>query len=181
MADLPAFVDFMRNNEKIWSTVMETMQRVMPGLADIRTAFTEDRRVSLRFVEDGVGRPWTADEVSDGTIQTLAMLAALFDPRTRFVTFEEPENSVHPWILRNFIEACRAADKQVLITTHSPTLINRLEPSEVVVVARDRGETSARPLLDLDPDAERVWSEGHALLFEILDTGSVPQAVPGAG
>jgi predicted ATPase len=180
-ANLPAFIAQLRKDPRVWSAVLETMRRVVPGLINIDTDFTPDRRLTLRFHERNVGRPWASEDVSDGTIQTLALLAALHDPRTGFVLIEEPENAVHPWIVRNFVDACRSiVGKQIVLTTHSPALINTLKPEEVLVASRSSGETHIDRLLDLDPDAQRLWEEGTARVFEILDTGWLPQAVPGS-
>ena len=66
----------------------------------------------------------------------------LVDPRGRLVIVEEPENAVHPWILRQFVDACRSAkDKQTILTTHSPALISYVRPDEIVVVWRSKGRT----------------------------------------
>ena len=179
-ANLPAFVAQLRKNPAVWSAILETMRRVVPGLDDIDTDFTPDRRLALRFHESNVGRPWASEDVSDGTIQTLALLAALYDPRTGFVLIEEPENAVHPWIVRNFVEACRSAGgKQIVLTTHSPALINTLVPGEVLVASRSHGETNITPLVDLDPGAQSLWADGVARVFDILDTGWLSEAVPG--
>jgi predicted ATPase len=97
------------------------------------------------------------------------------------VLIEEPENAVHPWIVRNFVEACRATEgKQIVLTTHSPALINTLAPGEVLVASRSHGQTEITPLVDLDPGAQRLWADGVARVFDILDTGWLPEAVPGA-
>ncbi len=179
-ANLPAFVAQLRKSSEVWSAVLATMRRVVPGLENIDTDFTPDRRLTLRFHEHNVGRPWASEDVSDGTIQTLALLAALHDPRTNFLLIEEPENAVHPWIVRNFIEACRSVKgKQIVLTTHSPALINTLEPGEVLIAWRAGGETHLDRLVDLDPEAQGLWEQGTAKVFEILDTGWLPQAVPG--
>jgi predicted ATPase len=178
--NLPAFVAQLRRTPGVWAQILETMRRVVPGLRDIDTAFTPDRRLTLRFYEDNVGRPWASEDVSDGTIQTLALLAALHDPRTTFVLIEEPENAVHPWIIRNFVEACRQIhDKQIVLTTHSPVLMNTLAPEEVLVAFREAGETRLESLTNLDPEARGLWEQGTAKVFEILDTGWLPEAVPG--
>jgi predicted ATPase len=178
--NLPAFVAYLRKNGSVWAQILDTMRRVVPGLDDIDTAFTPDRRLALQFHEANVGRPWASEDVSDGTVQMLALLAALHDPRTGFVLIEEPENSVHPWIIRNFVAACRAVkDKQIVLTTHSPALINTLSPEEVLVATRSGGETTITPLVTLDPDSPELWRQGRSRVFEMLDSGWLPEAVPG--
>jgi predicted ATPase len=87
---------------------------------------------------------------------------------------------VHPWIIRNFASACRRVRaKQVLVTTHSPVLLDNVTPEEVEVAWRHDGRSLVAPMLELDPNAGELWSEGRNTVFELLDGGSLPQAVPG--
>lgn len=180
-ANLPALAEHIsRRYPDSWQRVIRSMQRIVPGLENIRTNFTHDRRLTLEFVEAGVGRPWTSEDVSDGTIQSLAMFTALFDPRSSMALVEEPENAVHPWIVRSFVDACReAASKQIMVTTHSPVLINYLKPDDVFVVSRANGRTEVTPLVQLDPDAGPGWEAGDLSIFDLLDSGLVQEAVPG--
>lgn len=179
--NLPAVVRHMQVYDKeAWERVFQSMQRIVPGLTSIGTDFSTDRRLTLFFQEEGVGRPWNSEEISDGTIQSLAMFAALFDSRSPFTVIEEPENSVHPWILRVFVDACRETPKQVLITTHSPAVINYLSPEEIAVAWREGGRTHLAGLTDLDPTASLLWETGESSIFEIIDSGWLPQTVPEA-
>lgn len=107
------------------------------------------------------------------------MFAAIFDPRSPLVMIEEPENSVHPWIIRTFIDACRSIEgKQLMVTTHSPVLISYVTPNDVALAWRRYGRTQIRRLLEIDPDAQRLWEGGELKLFEILDSGYVREAIP---
>jgi predicted ATPase len=179
--NLPALVRHMQGHDQgAWQRVFQSMQRIVPTLTNIGTDFSADRRLTLFFQEEGVGRPWNSEEISDGTIQSLAMFAALFDSRSPLTVIEEPENSVHPWILRVFVDACREAEKQVVITTHSPAVINYLRPEEVTVVWREGGRTHVAALTDLDPAAELMWESGQSTIFDIIDSGWLPQTVPEA-
>lgn len=180
--NLPALVDYFRRRSKqSWRNVFDAMQQIVPHLVDISTDFSIDRRLVLQFKEQGVGRAWNANEISDGTIQSLALFCALFDPRTNLAFIEEPENSVHPWIVRVFADACRTASKQgkqIFVTTHSPALLQQAKPSEVKLMWRSEGKSSIAPLLDLDPEAEALWERGDVDVFELLDSGAVREALP---
>jgi len=178
--NLPAVVRYIqRNHEDAWNATLDAMRKIVPELEDIETDFTHDRRLALQFVESGAGRPWASAEVSDGTIQSLALFIALFDPRIPLVLIEEPENSVHPWIVRTFVDACRTApNKRVLVTTHSPALISYLRPDELTVVWRREGRTEVRPLHELDPQALSLWESGQVNTFDLVDQGFVRQTVP---
>lgn len=179
--NLPVVLDHLKKSfPDEYAGVLETARRVMPTLEDIETGWTHRRAMTLFLKERGIRRPWTSEDISDGTIQTLALLVATFDPRTSLVVIEEPENSVHPWALRNLVEAFRRAsqDKQILLTTHSPILIDQLKPEEVWVVQKPGTETRIDPLVSLAPSLRETWGQGKFTLSEYLDSGAVPEAVP---
>jgi predicted ATPase len=179
--NLPALVEYLKTNHKSsWGRVITSMQSVVPELVDIRTEFTPDRRLALQFVERGVRRPWSAEDISDGTIHALGMYMAIFDPRASLILFEEPENSLHSWIIRNFIDACHVvSDRQIILTTHSAVLLSYLSPAEVSLVWKSNGQTQIEPLSLIDPSIAEMWGDGSLTIFEVLDSGLLPQAVPG--
>jgi predicted ATPase len=155
----------------------------MPSLESIETDFTHTKTLGLFLKEAGVKKPWTSEEISDGTIQAIALLAATFDTRIPLLVIEEPENSVHPWAIRNFVQAFREASKQkqIFLTTHSPVLLDQIRPEELWVVQRPELETKITPVLELDPSLKDAWGQGKFTLSEYLDSGALPEAVPAAG
>ncbi|MCA1643156.1 MAG: AAA family ATPase [Acidobacteria bacterium] len=179
--NLPAVVDLMQKKHKSeWKSVMEVMRNILPSLRTIDIDYTSSRTLGLYFNEEGIGRPWSVAEVSDGTIQTLALLVALFSPNSSVLVIEEPENSIHPWIIRHVLEACRDASthKQIFITTHSPIVINAVKPEEVWVLWRCDGESHITNLLQLDPEFMNMWAQGEIPTFEYIDSGALPAAIP---
>ena len=157
------------------------MQDILQGLNQISLQYLHTKTLGLFFEEEGFGRSWNVDEVSDGTIQALAILVAAADPRTSLLLIEEPENSVHPWIIRKLVERLKEVSKtaNVVVTSQSPVLVDSLSPREVWIVARQNGETQIRQLTDLDPSIEEQWEAGKYRLSDFLDSGLVPQVVPG--
>ena len=155
----------------------------MPTLEAIETDWTHTRSLALFLKERGIRRHWASQEISVGTLQTIALLVAALSPGIPLVVIEEPENSIHPWALRNLVEAFRAASekRQIILTTHSPILIDQLKPEEIWVVRKPGTETKIDPLLSLDPSLKESWGQGKFTLSEYLDSGAVPEAVPAAG
>lgn len=179
--NLPAVVDWLqRKRPKEWRSVLQSMRDIVSEIEDISVGYLHTRALGLYFHETGVGRPWTAEEVSDGTIRALSLLVACFDPRNTALIVEEPENSLHPWIIKEVIERLRklSREKLVLVTSHSPVVLNLLAPEEVWVIFKRNGETNIAPLVDLDPQLMSDWSEGKYRLFDYLESGYVPEAVP---
>jgi hypothetical protein len=180
--NLPALVDWLQHKHtREWATVMAGMREVLGGLSDIGVQYLHTRALGLVFSEVGTGRPWNVEEVSDGTVQSLALFVAATDPRNSLLVVEEPENSVHPWIIRALVKRFREISrlKNVIITTHSPVVIDLLEPEEAWILSRVDGETQLRRLTDLDPTVAAQWRDGKFKLSHFLDAGFVPQAVPG--
>jgi predicted ATPase len=84
-----------------------------------------------------------ATNISDGTLRILAFLTALYEINTpRLLCFEEPENGIHPWLLNKVVELLNLVSTegvygqpvQILLTTHSPTFLNLLQPEQVRAV-----------------------------------------------
>jgi len=151
----------------------------MPQLTKIDTTFTQDRRLALRFWEEGLDQPWNANEISDGTVQLLALFMALFDPRSPVLVVEEPENALHPWILRHFVELCREQGaKQIVLTTHSPILIDHVSPADLRLIWHRRGQSHFASIADLNPHVLELWKAGELRTFEIYDTGLVEEYLP---
>jgi predicted ATP-binding protein involved in virulence len=107
------------------------------------------------------------------------MFTALYDRRSPMLVVEEPENSVHPWILRQFIDFCRdAPDKQILLTSHSPVLLNYVDPGIVRLIALSDGKSEVFRLIDMSPELGAAIISGGLSLFDFYDSGVLPQAVP---
>ena len=95
------------------------------------------------FVQREPGLTYQVHQVgaSTGTLRILALMTALFEESSHnLVAIEEPENNLHPAALGDFTGfLVRASGKmQLMVTTHSPILLDFLEdPASVSVVRRD--------------------------------------------
>ncbi len=92
-----------------------------------------------------------ADVESDGTLRVAGLLTALLqEPPLPVIGIEEPELTVHPGALPLIYDYLQEAGtrSQVIVTTHSPLLLDYLDPekSQVFVVQRDGAVTSVHPL-----------------------------------
>jgi len=67
----------------------------------------------------------------------IAFITKLFSDASDIFFLEEPENSIHPRALSELMKLIRAKslDKQFIITTHSPYLLNMIKPEEVYVAS----------------------------------------------
>lgn len=182
--NLPGVIARMRRSQgrlarTNWSALMQAMQEVFTDLDDIRTEVNSAGQLETLFLERGVGRAWRPFEISDGTIEYLALMCLFFDERNPALVVEEPENGLHSWMLRSFLDRVRTdSRRQVLLTTHSPTVLRSSLPGEVLVTWRSDKVTRVAPLTRLDPDSERVYSERGVDVFEQYDSGFLTQSLP---
>lgn len=92
--------------------------------------------------------------LSEGTRRITAIFALLaLSPRPSLIAIEEIENGLDPWTLQLIFRALRqAADEgvQIILTTHSPFLLDHVEPEEVIHVTREVGETRYTPITRYD-------------------------------
>jgi hypothetical protein len=179
--NMPAVLAWLKQHDPMgFHTAIDTLLSVLPTLDDVDVVETERGRLRLELRETGLERPWMADDVSDGTLRLLGLLVAALHPTPNVSVIEEPENGLHPWAIDQFIDACRQASqsKQIILTTHSPILIDRVRPEEIWVVSKSGPETKVDPLVALDPDAQVGWQEGEFTLSHYLRSGIVREAVP---
>ncbi|MBH0780006.1 AAA family ATPase [Nocardia bovistercoris] len=180
--NLPAVADYLRRQQpSSWELIEHAMRAIIPQLESIETTFTNDRQLALQFREQDLPRPWNSNEMSDGTIQMLALFIALFDQRLPMLVVEEPENALHPWILRHFLEMCREQSyKQIVLTTHSPILLDAMSPENIRLLWSTAGQSRMAHVSDLKPSIIEMWKSGDLRTFEIYDSGIIPEYLPGS-
>lgn len=148
--------------EQVFKILRERVPRIERVLADAMP----DGRLLLQIKDAPFDHPVLAKFASDGTLKMLAYLVLLYDPDSPpFVGIEEPENFLHPRLLPELAEECRAASErsQLLVTTHSPFFVNALTAREVRVLYRDEsGYTQAVCAEDV-PGVEEFMNAGALL------------------
>jgi predicted ATPase len=151
-------------------------QRLEAIFAALRRRVPQIERVSaetlptghlLLMVKDAPFREGVqARYASDGTMKLLAYLVLLNDPAPPpLIGIEEPENFLHPKLLRELAEECdqAAAHTQLIVTTHSPFFINALEARQVWAMMRgEDGYTIAKRIADM-PRIRQMLAGGAAL------------------
>lgn len=149
-------VDILHNNRKKFDELEERFTRLIPNIQRITLPRGENKTFLLELVDKYSEHNIPATDVSDGTLRILGFLTALYQKETpSIICFEELENGVHPWLLHKMMELLKTVsteginDKpvQVLITTHSPLLLNYVEPYQVRAVELDgEGKTQVHKL-----------------------------------
>lgn len=100
-------------------------------------------QVLVGIKEKGMSRPMYLSELSDGMLRFLCLATALLNPvPPSLVAIDEPELGLHPGLLPIVAEMIKAASErtQVLVTTHSPDLLDCFDIDDIAVMARDADE-----------------------------------------
>lgn len=154
--------------------IFNVLRRHVPRIERVSAKTMLDGRLLLQIKDAPFDDPVVARFASDGTLKILAYLVLMHDPTPPpFIGVEEPENYLHPNLLPELAEECRAACErtQLLVTTHSPYFINDLRAKEVRVLWRnEEGYTQTSLVADIQGIKEFVeegaglgylWMEGH--------------------
>jgi predicted ATPase len=155
--------------------IFSVLRQRVPRIESVLSETMPDGRLLLQIKDAPFSHPVLARFASDGTLKMLAYLVMLNDPSPPpFIGIEEPENFLHPRLLPELAEECRAAiaQTQLLVTTHSPFFLNGLRPEEVRVLWRDvQGYTKAQRASDLQ-GVQAFVAEG-ALLGQLWMEGQL--------
>ena len=104
------------------------------------TTYGTPPQVLVRVREKGMSRSMELWELSDGMLRFLCLAITLLNPRPSvLVAIDEPELGLHPGLLPIVAEMIKVAAErtQVLVTTHSPDLLNCFDIADVTVMARN--------------------------------------------
>ena len=141
---------FLDQDPDGFNAMVEALQYIVPYTANIRPDIAKDlveTRSLIQLTERfRAGRDFSLPGwvLSGGTLRLLALLAALRHPAGPSVLFiEELENGLDPRAIGFVIDEIRSAvqsgDKQVILTTHSPYLLDKLALEHIVAVERPDG------------------------------------------
>lgn len=188
--NLPNVIQYLKEQhpERL-DQVFSVLRQRIPRLERVDAEPMPDGRLLLQVKDAPFEQPVLSKFASDGTMKMLAYLTVLYDPEPpRFIGIEEPENFLHPRLLPELAEECRAATErsQLLITSHSPFLINAMQADEVRVLYRDeQGFTQAVRAGDIPGINEfmqagatlgHLWMEGHFGVGDPLVNQGAPRA-----
>jgi predicted ATPase len=130
--NLSAFLHKLKPPER--QKLIGRLQKAYPRLEGLHSTSLrsgwKQLEISERFEPGGSGLPSTvkteARHVNDGMLRLIAILSEL-QSRHRFLLFDEIENGVNPELVEFVLDELVNSLKQVMVTTHSPVILNYLE------------------------------------------------------
>jgi predicted ATPase len=135
--------------------VVKLLQKVYPRLADIDVKSLTAGWKKLSIIESFLDESFTVEarHVNDGFLRLLGIVAqCMYDQG--FILFDEIENGVNPELVEFLLDFLVGRNGQVLVTTHSPIVLNYLEDSiatkgVIFVYKRSDGRSRSVRFFDL--------------------------------
>jgi predicted ATPase len=164
-------VQFMeREHPRIFEKILKDIAEKIPGVDKISTERMSDGRLLLKFNDKGFADPFSAQQMSDGTLKVFAYLLLLSDPTPPpFICIEEPENGLYHKLLETLAQQFRyyveggKSKSQIFITTHQPYFVDALKPEEVWILEKGSDGFSAVRRASDNPIVKGLVSEGLPL------------------
>lgn len=179
-------LDYLRSEApERFESIQEMLQQIVPGVRKVgvrRAKVKIDRQRSIEVdgksisyeenqevtgqeivLDMNTGDRIPAHAISEGTMLTLGLLTVLMNPKQpNLVLLDDIEQGLHPKAQRELITVFKQIiqtnpNLQIIFTTHSPYIIDELEPSQVHVLSNSKAGFTHAKRLDEHPDAE--WAK----------------------
>lgn len=144
--------------KQILDRINEMMRVMLPDFQEVVVTTAGSYLVpNFKFGDDkGTVRSFDPVELSDGTLRIYGILLALYQsPVPPLLVIEEPEQTVHPGVLAMLAEAIHEVSEttQIVVTTHSPQLVEHFAPETIRIVTMVDGVTHVAPIKKTQQEA----------------------------
>ena len=139
---LVAFLNTLQATDPAeFEAVEQRVREIAPRVRGLRLSTDRLGNVELSVVESDSGAVVPARLLSDGTLRVIGLMAATSAVgQPGLIGLEEPENGIHPHqierVAAHLTDRARSGSAQLVITTHSPVLLDQIPPDHLYVVRR---------------------------------------------
>lgn len=145
------FMTLQTSHHFEFNLIKQVAKDVFPELEEILTPPTQFATTFMSTTEKHLKSTIPIGHMSDGEIVFLAWLSLIFAPPllgAPLFCVEELENHLHPKLLETLVEVLNQRQKelepeaaQIIVTTHSPYLVDKVNLDDLVVVEKSNGAT----------------------------------------
>lgn len=156
--------------------LLSRLKSIYPQVESWRTQPKQFGWKGLLVKEKGMGdHEVTEAHINDGFLRVLAMLSLAYTSH-RILLLDEIENGINPAVadeLMDFLVSMTREGRQVIVTTHSPVILNFLEDDVaregvILLFKTPDGRTHCRRYFDVPENARKLRALGPGEVF--LDT-----------
>ena len=119
--------------------------------------------------------------MNDGLLRLMAILTQI-ESENKLLLFDEIENGINPELIEYLIDQLVGARHQVLVTTHSPMILNYME-DEIAIAGivylykNKQGFTRSIKLFEIPSMAEKLKFMGPGEVFADTDLTNLYQEI----
>ncbi|MBR0271092.1 MAG: AAA family ATPase [Methanobrevibacter sp.] len=137
--NLPVVLENILNDHEKQRKYLNLVSILLPYIEKIDVFSLEDNRRMFRLSEKYTKSPVLSPFISDGTMNILALISALYFESGDIILIEEPERNIHPALFIQLVGMMKevSQNKQVIITTHSPEILNYCDLEDIHLISRD--------------------------------------------
>jgi len=170
---LSAFLYGMAEEKRVG--ILNKLSTIYPNLKefDISTMRSGWKQLIVEEQFRNVSLKTAARHVADGILRMLAVFAQLSkEPKDQsFLLLDEIENGINPELIEFLVDSLVEASSQVLVTTHSPMVLNYLEDDVaikgVIYLYKGKdGATRAIRLFDIPSMRKKLTVMGPGEVYE---------------
>jgi len=147
---LAAVVDHLKDEfPDIYDEIQDEFRHCVPEVERIQLRVTANGHKTILLKERGFKESFGAEEISEGLLLFLALLCCIHtQPKPSMILLEEPEHGIHPRRLKDLLELLYSLTEskgdeppvQILLTTHSPYLLDQFRDDLDALLVLERGE-----------------------------------------
>lgn len=161
--------------------LVELLKHFYPRLIDFKVTNQRAGWKKLSVIEqfEGYRLETEATHISDGLLRILAVLAQSATDRT-LLLLDEIENGINQEIIEKLVDTLVASPQQILVTTHSPLILNFLD-DEVArkavqfIYKTPEGESRIRRFFEIPRIGEKLAYMGPGEAFVDTDLPALTQ------
>lgn len=163
-SNLAAFLYRLQETDKSsYDRIVDAVRNVAPFFEDfqLRPDRLNADRIQLEWRQRSSKSYFGPNALSDGTLRFICIATLLLQPNPpSLILLDEPELGLHPYAINIVAEMLEACSEQIIVSTQSVTLLNRLDISDVLVAEQIDGATKlSRP----DLGALEAWLGEYGL------------------
>lgn len=113
---------------------------LLPFVDDVSIERALDKSLLLRIRETYSEEFLPSFLISDGTINMIALVLALYFGKKPLTIIEEPERNIHPHLISKLVHMMEdaSANKQIIVTTHNPEMVKHADPKNLLLISRNK-------------------------------------------
>jgi len=142
------------NQPRLFSEIISWCREVNRDIDTVNVTLDFVNAKIVPMMKFNSGAQYSFERISDGTVKWLSLVTMLFiEPDLSLI--EEPENYLHPHMQESFIALCRtvldeAQDRVLIVSTHSPVVIDCCSPDELIIFESIGGRSRASAIANIE-------------------------------